>query len=206
MKLINSSYEIIPQEPGLLGVYKQIEKAARTAYKSEDKITDDSAKRMVDALCKQNHGACLEHGTIYLKIPPNIDFQRYLEYDENPYSFSVTASTSDDPYSPDHRYTYVTTNARVIFENGWKDDLKYMCEPTEFHEKRITVKFTASIGVVREILRHRKFSFLNESTRYCNYSKDKFGNELTFIIPQWIYDLQQKQAEYMDYATCMPKS
>jgi thymidylate synthase (FAD) len=79
---------------------------------------------------------------------------------------------------------YITTNARVIFENGWEDDLKYMCEPTEFHEKRITVKFTCSIGVCREILRHRRMSFLNESTRYCNYSKSKFGNELTYIIPQ----------------------
>jgi thymidylate synthase (FAD) len=52
-----------------MGVYKQIEKAARTAYKSEDKITDDSAPKMVEALCKSNHGACLEHGTIYLEVP-----------------------------------------------------------------------------------------------------------------------------------------
>jgi len=79
---------------------------------------------------------------------------------------------------------YITTNARVIFENGWEDDLQYMCEPTEFHEKRITVKFITSIGICREILRHRHMSFLNESTRYCNYSKGKFNSELTFIIPQ----------------------
>ena len=91
---------------------------------------------------------------------------------------------------------YITTNARVIFENGWEDDLQYICEPTEFHEKRVTVKFTTSIGIVREILRHRHFSFLNESTRYCNYGKDKFGSELTFIIPQWIYDLQAEEASY----------
>ena len=194
MKLINSSYEIIPQEPGILGVYKQIEKAARTAYKSEDKITDNSAKRMVDALCKQNHGACLEHGTVYLKTD-NIELWDHYYFDP----YSILYEVEDNAF-------YITTNARVVFENEWLDDLKYLCEPTENHEKRITVKFTASIGVVREILRHRKFSFLNESTRYCNYSKDKFGNELTFIIPQWIYDLQRKQAEYMDYATCMPKS
>lgn len=78
---------------------------------------------------------------------------------------------------------YITTNARVIFENGWEDDLKYMCEPTEFHEKRVTVKFITSIIIVREILRHRHFSFLNESTRYCNYAKGKFNSELTFIKP-----------------------
>lgn len=81
MKLIDSSYEIIEQAPGLMGVYKQIEKAARTAYKSEDKITDDSALKMVEALCKSNHGACLEHGTIYLSIPideaDELAFDRY---------------------------------------------------------------------------------------------------------------------------------
>ena len=182
MKLIDSSYEIIEQPSGLMGVYKQIEKAARTAYKSEDKITDDSAPRMVEALCKSNHGACLEHGTIYLDFPENIAYEVWSVYEENPYCKVV-----DGPYdiNKNTRHSYVTTNARVIFENGWQDDLKYMCDPTENHEKRITVKFIASIGVVREILRHRKFSFLNESTRYCNYSKNKFGNELTFIIPEW---------------------
>ena len=96
---------------------------------------------------------------------------------------------------------YITTNARVIFENGWEDDLQYMCEPTEFHEKRITVKFITSIGICREILRHRRMSFLNESTRYCNYSKGKFNSELTFIIPQWIYDVQAKRASYPDPLT-----
>ena len=96
---------------------------------------------------------------------------------------------------------YITTNARVIFENGWEDDLQYMCEPTEFHEKRITVKFITSIGICREILRHRRMSFLNESTRYCNYSKGKFNSELTFIIPQWIYDVQAERSSYPDPLT-----
>lgn len=50
----------------------------------------------------------------------------------------------------------------------------------------VTVKFTTSIGITREIIRHRMASFANESTRYCNYSKDKFDNELTFIIPTWV--------------------
>ena len=135
-------------------------------------------------------------------------------YSSNPYSKVVYDYWEQTPDSIQKEFcktiprttVYITTNARVIFENGWEDDLQYMCEPTEFHERRITVKFTASIGIVREILRHRKFSFLNESTRYCNYSKGKFNSELTFIIPQWIYDLQQEQAEYIDYATCMPKS
>ena len=187
MRLIDASYEIIEQEPNILGVYKQIEKAERTAYKSEDKITDGSAQRMVDALCKSNHGAALEHGTVYLKFPYLTEHckgtpefwsrQRLMSetYYGNPYS-RVSGVQSDGSL-------YVTTNARVLFENSVEEDLKYLCEPTEFHEKRITVKFTTSIGIVREILRHRHFSFLNESTRYCNYAKGKFNSELTFIKP-----------------------
>ena len=71
-------------------------------------------------------------------------------------------------------------------ENDWLDDLQYICEPTEYHERRVTVRFTTDRGVSHEFVRHRVFSFAQESTRYCNYSKDKFGNELTFIIPSWV--------------------
>lgn len=203
MRLIDASYEIIPQEEGLLGVYKQIEKAARTAYKSEDKITEGSAQKMVEALCKSNHGAALEHGTIYLMIPYSVSATDYLSKKERMAFNEILLFFQSDKYSYVREVTvekdvlynyYITTNARVIFENHLEGVLQYMCEPTEFHEKRITVKFITSIGIVREILRHRHFSFLNESTRYCNYSKGKFNEELTFIIPQWIYDCRDEWA------------
>lgn len=67
MKLIKPYFEIIEQESGLEGIYKQIELAGRTCYKSEDKITPDSAKGFVDRMIKSGHGAMLEHGTVYLK-------------------------------------------------------------------------------------------------------------------------------------------
>lgn len=85
----------------------------------------------------------------------------------------------------DNKYAYVTLNYRHIVENGWLNDLRYLCEPTEFHEKRVTVRFTSSIHFYKDITRHRKMSFAIESTRYCNYSKEGFNNELTFIIPSW---------------------
>ena len=69
MKLIKPSYEIIPQEAGLEGIYKAIERAGRTCYKSSDKITEDSAKPFVDRMIKSGHGAMLEFGTVYLRIP-----------------------------------------------------------------------------------------------------------------------------------------
>ena len=96
---------------------------------------------------------------------------------------------------------YVTTNARVLIENDVVEDLQYMCDPTEFHEKRYTVKFILSAGIGREFTRHRAFSFMQESSRFCNYSKGKFNNELTYIIPRWIYDIQAEKASYRDYAT-----
>jgi len=203
MKFIDSNYEIIPQEPGLLGVYKQIEKAARTSYKSEDKITEDSAKKMVDILIKNHHYACLEHGTIYLEVPmENGDWVGICgDYDDNPYS-----KVQYVQHDSNTMIAYITTNARVLIENDWLDDLKYMCEPTEYHAKRVTVKFITSIGITREILRHRVFSFMNESTRWCNYSKGKFGSELTFVIPQWIYDCRNEHASYIDPLTRVSRS
>ena len=81
---------------------------------------------------------------------------------------------------------YVTTNMRVLVENERLNDLQYICKPTEFHEKRVCVHFVCDRGILAEFTRHRVFSFSAESTRYCNYSKDKFGNELTFIIPCWM--------------------
>ena len=69
MKLIKPSYEILEQSPGLKGIYKAIEVAGRTCYKSLDKITDDSAEGFVNRMIASKHYAMLEHGTVYLKIP-----------------------------------------------------------------------------------------------------------------------------------------
>ena len=188
MKLIKPSFEILDQQCGLEGIYKQIEISGRTCYKSEDKITDDSAKEFVDRMIKSGHGAMLEHGTVYLAIP--ISEWRCTDdyrdsYISNPYS-NVNDSLVD--WENNEGTVYITTNFRVLVENGWLDDLQYICEPTEYHEKRITVKFITDQGILREFTRHRVFSFAVESTRYCNYSKNRFSHEITFIQPNWISD------------------
>lgn len=183
MKLIEPSVELIEQEPGIEGIYKQIERAGRICYKSEDKITENSAKKFVDMLIKNRHGAMLEHGTVYLYIVLYNGISNPLnKYATNPYS--KIGSLFDASNNKIH--TYVTTNYRVLIENNWLDDLQYLCEPTEYHEKRYTLKFTTSIGITRELTRHRHMSFACESTRYCNYSKDKFGGEITFVKPTWV--------------------
>jgi thymidylate synthase (FAD) len=181
MKLIKPSFEILEQLPGLEGVYKQIELAGRTCYKSEDKITETSAKEFVDRMIKSGHGAMLEHGTVYLSLDMT-SREQYFKYCYN--KFSKANSTGSAEYSTWRGF--VTTNLRVLVENDWMEDLQYICEPTEYHEKRHTVKFTCDRGVSHEFVRHRVFSFAQESTRYCNYSKDKFGNEITCILPPWL--------------------
>lgn len=189
MKLIKPSFEIWNQPAGLKGVYKQIEKVGRVCYKSEDKITEDSAKPFVERMTKSGHGAMLEHGTVYLLVP----FETHIsKYKTNKYSKvrDIAKHLMDDKSA-------VTTNLRVLVENGWLDDLQYICEPTEFHAKRITVHFVCDRGVSHEFVRHRVFSFAQESTRYCNYSKDKFGNEITFIIPCWL-DIPEGKAYWHD--------
>ena len=176
MKLIESKAEYIPQTD----LYKHIELCGRTAYKSEDKITEDSAEGFVDRMIKSKHGAVLEHGTVYLIAKVDFTNRDIIDledrYTKNPYSKIVVVDG----------FIYITTNYRVIIENNWIDDMKYVSKPTEFHEKRYTIKFTTDRGVSHELVRHRKFSFVQESQRYCNYSKDKFGGEITFIKPSFI--------------------
>ena len=205
MKLIKQSFEILDQQYGLEGVYKQIERAGRTCYKSEDKITEDSAKEFVDRMIKSGHGAMLEHGTVYLKFNVKdlyiVGEDEYLNQQKklndliNKYS---TNKYSIIKVNQDYDTAFITTNYRVLVENDWLDDLQYICEPTEYHEKRITVKFITDQGILREFTRHRVFSFAVESTRYCNYTKDKFSNEITFIQPNWISDEDIKNY-HMDY-------
>ncbi len=184
MRLCKPSFEILEQQCGLEGVYKQIELAGRTCYKSYDKITEDSAKEFVDRMIKSGHGAMLEHGTVYLHIP-NDDINRnfyYSRYRRNQYS---KCNYFENIHGKPSMNLCITTNMRVLIENGWLNDLQYLCKPTEYHAKRVTIKFICDNGVAREFCRHRVFSFAQESTRYCNYSKNKFGNELTFIQPCW---------------------
>jgi len=204
MKLIESKAEYIPQTD----LYKHIELCGRTAYKSEDKITESSAEGFVSRMIKSKHGAVLEHGTVYLIVPERIQnsSEEYQLLISNPYTKAILHD----------RDCYITTNYRVIIENDITHMLIYTTEPTEFHEKRYTIKFTTDRGVSHELVRHRKFSFVQESQRYCGYDKNKFDNELTFIMPKWYIDskydstklnefdkyLEKAESLYMFYRDC----
>ena len=194
MKFIRSSFEVLPQAPGLEGMYKQIEIGARNCYKSEDKIAEGSAEKMVEFLTGRKHYSPLEHGTVYMFVPIHsvIGYQTVQKYIKNKYS---KVHMRNEHFLLDNNGYYITTNYRVIIENQWQDDLKYRCDVTEWHEERVSVMVTCAIGISREFNRHRVFSVSEQSTRYCNYSKDKFGVEITYVIPSWATNLSP---EYND--------
>lgn len=210
MQIIKPSFEIIEQSSGLDGIYKHIELAGRTCYKSLDKITENSAKDFVDRMIKSGHGAMLEHGTVYLKVLLNTDlvvgdaygennsvsaYNRYLYNKHSKVNWRTGLEDIFTTSTVEPGYAYITTNLRVLVENGWLDDLKYLCEPTEYHEKRITVKFVSDIHFYKDTTRHRVFSWAIESTRFCNYIKERFGSSVSFITPIWLKSEEQEEFE-----------
>lgn len=138
-------------------------------------------------LLEKKHYSPLEFGTIYLTIDTGSPAltSDYLEamsatqfYVSNKYSKVKT----ENNITKTGTIYYITTNLRVIFENNRIEDLHYACEPTK-HERRYCVRLITSRDITHEYVRHRHFSYCQESTRYCNYSKDRFSNQITYIIP-----------------------
>lgn len=188
MKLIKQSFEFINQTDfSLVGIKKHIERCARVSYKSEDKITDTSYEKFVNMLESRGHDRPLEFGTVYLsRTSQKEDNMEWLDkYAYNPWSKFSFGNGSTRINGELRNTIYVTTNYRVIKEHHWEDDLQYLCEPTEYHHKRYTVHMILDRGVMDEFRTHVGLSHLAESTRYVNYSKKKFGSEVTFIEPCW---------------------
>ena len=171
MKLVKPEFQIIePTGYTVDDIYKSIELAGRCSHRSEDKITETSAKTFVDRMINMNHLATCEFGTIYLKVPAGK--YQFLDNDYFDECDDIKDSFYSNPYTKIHcqeGYHYISTNYRVLLENFSKEFvselLQYLCEPTEYHRKRYTVKFILDRAIANEFVRHRKFSFLQESTR-----------------------------------------
>lgn len=149
MKLIKPSFEILEQQPGYKGLMQHIERCGRTCYKSEDKITEDSAEKFVKMLVNRGHTAMVEHGTIYLTLNMT-SRQEYFKYCANKYSEAISEGEAEKGTW----VGYVTTNYRVLLQNDWLSDLQYLTEPTK-HIRRVTVKFVCDRGVSHEFVRHK---------------------------------------------------
>ena len=141
----------------------------------------------------------LEHATVYLLYRDgetasaeqggDAAVEAWQRYERNKFS---KVSTVDGCH-------YVTTNLRVLTENQWLADLDHLTEPLAHHERRVTVHFTTQIATTREFNRHRANSMAEQSTRYCNYSKDKFGNEISINIPEWVRALSVEEPAQIDF-------
>ena len=199
MKKNLPQFEIWNQEPGMDGIYRQVERAGRVCYKSEDHCTAESARPFVERMIKSDHTAMLEHATVYLLYRDgemasaeqggDATVEAWQRYERDKFS---KVSTVDGCH-------YVTTNLRVLAENQWLADLDHLTEPLAHHERRVTVHFTTQIATTREFNRHRANSMAEQSTRYCNYSKDKFGNEISINIPEWVRALSVEEPAQIDF-------
>lgn len=168
-------------------IWEHAARCARVCYQSQPMKSGESGKDFLLRTIAKNgfkkdkssHMSVLEHATVYLTINKGLYSDIYRRYNTNSYS-KVNAI-----YSNGRFISYITTNLRVLVENNWLDDLRFIASDISKHHKRYTFSIITNIGVSRELNRHRCHSISEESTRYCNYSKDKFDNGLTFIIPEW---------------------
>lgn len=183
MKLVKQYVELFEQGPGIDGMYNAIEDAARICYKSNGRL----GKEFVDKLIKKKHTAVLEHGTVYLTIAigPSFKDNHFVEkyylkhfFSHNEFSRCKCIAYYDKDTCPEEfkdmcdswegvSVCYVTTSFRILLDNFKDVDevLKYWSEPTEYHPKRISMKIVCDRINSQSFMRHRRFSFAQESTR-----------------------------------------
>lgn len=149
-RFIKQSVDLLPFGGGSF-LFKAIELAGRVCYKSEDKITDESAEKFVSNLLSRGHTSVLEHGTVSVK------YNRFRDNVLEHLPWVVV----------DHDNDILTTNYREYCKS--LDDRPIIATPDS--HKRYTFRFVTSRAIANEIVRHRVMSFSQESTRYVNYGK-----------------------------------
>ena len=236
MKIIAPSVEIMRSgmEKEYITPEKHIEKVGRTCYKSEDKITDESAAKFVGGLVKRGHEAMIEHFSPIFKVNEFWYEQILDDYETLIQCCNVEVKKTVRPFLRFTNQEMSTGEVRCIVSGNmraWRDfvkgcvdgygfipqylhgiircyhiffpefqdyvparivndklipiEVRDLTEQERWIHQDITVKFTCDRGVSHEIVRHRTASFAQESTRYCNYGLEKFGNEITVIRPSW---------------------
>lgn len=197
MKLINQSFEILEQKGfSLEGIKKFIERCGRVCYKSEDRITDTSYEKFVNMLENRDHSRPLEFGTVHLKMPYGIfNYIAGLCISRGFWnSYWIKYNIDFNPHKDfSNKDVYITTNYRYYkalrtLNSLCHIDVENFLDESDssLYPKRHTVHMILSRGVMDEFRTHIGLSHLAESTRYCSYNKDKFDNQITFIIPTWV--------------------
>ena len=189
MKLIKQSFQFVNQKGFTLkDIYKHIEYCARISYKSQDKITDISYKKFVIMLRSRGHDRPFEFGTVHLKMSSfQFDALQILLIKNKVYNDCWIKYNVID--TEKESICYITTNYRYYMELCKYDrGVSEYLDPSDnpFYPRRYTVHMILDRGVMDEFRTHVGLSHLAESTRYVNYSKEKFGREVTFIKPCWL--------------------
>ncbi|MFA5355282.1 MAG: FAD-dependent thymidylate synthase [Candidatus Paceibacterota bacterium] len=197
MRLVKASYQIMAMSgfPELPYSYadsdRLIEAAGRTCYKSEDKITETSAKPFVEMLEKRTHFAMIEHSW-EVRLYFGAELPKY------PSPFLRSFSFYGDSIVVGNRTAFTEVEQREDLPKGnywlWSESaIRAFSEHYSHHLiLAMTVKFITDRGVSHELVRHRPCSFAQESTRYCNYK-----DGVAFIIPPWL-DLPEGEFNNQD--------
>lgn len=194
MQLIEPSVSLITETDP----FKKIELAGRTCYKSEDKITDSSAVSFVGRLIKAGHLAMVEHAIFYFSNTFNdLLLAQSIKNRMRKIPFSNTTLTK---LNSDEFRIIFSANLRSLLENEIAEfntetselqfdildllqckyeDIENITEYEKLNHKYTTMRFTTDRGVTHEFVRHRLFSFAQESTRYVKYNNDN----MQFIKP-----------------------
>lgn len=216
MRIVKAGFERITEKDPI----KKIEKIARVCYKSEDKICEGSAVKMVGALVRSHHYAMLEHGSIIMEVGVEaysfiintiralqeaygveimlrytdvfysgryivsgnlrmwLEFVKYISMLHLPMYGEIWKALEADEYKPvfdAYRWENLIGGDMVKVV-----DPEYLTDKERMVHEDLSIKFIVDRGVSHEIVRHRKASFAQESTRYCNYGK---SGEVVFILP-----------------------
>ena len=219
MKIIEQYYQSIKEKDQL----KLIELAGRTCYKSEDKITEDSAKQFVKMLTKSGHHAMLEFGHACFALPAaNTDYIKTSDYSKYLIaSYHLATGLVSGNFRAwlelfkNEQVQYMPTGVLAIgqflykkypeiFPNLGKTSWVRKAEPVHEidmtpEQKKVhavrTVRLITNRGVTHELVRHRPCSFAQESTRYV-----KYDNDMEFIKPVWYEANDDKPNKIFRYA------
>lgn len=226
VKLIKPSAEIYELN-SLKDITVHIEKCGRTCYKSEDKITADSADKFIAGILRSGHESVVEHANFIFSVANNAQNKEVIFLIKDVKGLNITNSSDRFIISgnarafrdclrfknvTDFNHYFKENNDLSIFyidvqsDNNSFTDLKFENIQNDaianYGDKHnyITAHLICDLGVYKDITRHRLASYSIESTRYCNYSKDKFDNELNMIVP---CNLQKGTQEYKIWLDCM---
>lgn len=175
MKIVDPKVEIIHEENPL----RRIELCGRVCYKSERKITDDSAKTFVKKLVERGHTSVLEHARVIVPgdRANSIAYHYMDKYSEYPYGFEYRARFGIDDRG---KYVYKMNVRDFCAIGGTPEELETLKNADDY----MTVRFTCDRAIANELVRHRVFSFSQESTRYVNYKTH--GLEVIRPVPlEW---------------------